>query len=68
MTINEKESCYGCFQGYWVSDRGYGSYYCPFIDKYDVGEQHIQGKIDIEDCWIPIPLPKLCPTCGKVLD
>lgn len=51
MNINKDESCYGCKHGYWVSDHHGTSYYCSFKKKYNVGERHIQGKIDITYCW-----------------
>ena len=65
--MSENKSCYGCKHSYWVSDRGYSSLYCPIKDEHDTGERHIQGKINITDCWELIPPPKKCSKCGQVV-
>jgi len=51
--MDNQLSCYGCQHGYWKSDRGKGTYYCPVRDEYDVGERHIQKEFDISYCHKP---------------
>ena len=55
---NKSLSCYGCIHPSWLSDHHGTSLWCPIRKEYNTGERHIQGKINIVECYKIMPNPK----------